>query len=365
MKKLLTILSALLLALAFSVSVYAEDDLGEDIYSSVGGIDIDDVKDDLSDLGIDPDEPETVENLNPQSAVSYIKKLFMSALKGPVKMILTVLVFAAICSVSQTLSFKAGVYGELFVLVCFISLSGRAVEAFSFGVGAVKGASGFMLSYIPIFGSIAAASGNLSAAVSYNAILLYFCEAAALAASGILRPLLCSMLVLSAAQALSPELAGITSAIKNAVTTLLGFVMTMFLGIIGLQSAVGRTAEGLAVRAGKYAVSSFVPVIGYSLSESYRTVSLSLSAIRTAVGAFGVVIICLFMLSPIISALVYKTAFILCGWICRLTGAERLCGLMYGLADVFSFLSTVLIFFMLMLTVATGMLILLGGTLLT
>lgn len=362
MKKIIVILAVLLTFLFPSCAYADENPSTEEILSPLSEADTSDIKGSLDGLGIDSSDPESVRDLSPNKLLSFVASVFSEALKTPLKIVLTVSVFAAFCSVTQTLSFKTGLYGELFVLICFIALSPTMVEAFSNAVVAIKGASRFMLAYIPVFASLAAASGNLSAAVSYNAVLMYFCEGAAIIASSVLKPILCCMLALTASQALDPNLGNITAALKNIVTTVLGFVMTLFLGIIGLQTIVGRTAEGLAVKAGKYAVSSFVPIIGYSLSESYKAVSLSLSAIRTTVGALGVIILFLFALTPIVTALVYKSSLVFCGWICRLMGADRLSGLMYGLGDVFSFLSTVLIFFMLMLTVATGMLILLGGT---
>lgn len=365
MKRILTIITALFFGAALTVQINAEtDDFRTEIMGQLSDADISDIQSELESFGISSGEPESVGNLSISKIFGYIAGIAKESLTRPLRIVLIVSVFAAICQLSTTLSYKAGLYGELFVLICFIAISPLVVDTFKGSIASMQSCNAFMVSYVPAFAAIAAASGNIAAAASYNAVVLYFCEAAAIITTTVLKPILCCMFVLAATQALNPDLMNLTSTLRNALTTVIGFIMTLFLGVIGLQTIVGRGAETLAVKAGKYAVSSFVPVIGYSLSESYKAVSLSLSAIRSAVGAFGIVVMCLFMLSPIVSAVIYKATFQLCCWICRLTGADRLAAMMNGLSDVFSFLCTVLLMFMLMLTVATGMLILLGGELL-
>lgn len=364
MKRIIKTALALLFALMLAVTAHADfEDYKDDVYNSVPQPESEEITRGLESIGIDPAAPESVKNLNPDGILGYIAALVKSSVSKPLRLILIAGVFAAICKLVTTLSNKAGLYGEFFLLACFIAISPGIVSAFDSAITAMRGCHGFMISYIPVFGAVVAASGNIAAATSYNAVVLYFCEAAAALSSRVLKPLLACMLVLSVTQAMNPDLLNITSSLKNAMTRIIGFIMTLFLGIIGMKTIVGRGVEGLCVRAGKYAVSSFIPVIGYSLSESYKAVSLSLSAIRASIGTFGIVVMCLYMLTPIITLWVYKTACGLGAWLCRLIGTERLASLMQGISDVFGFAQTVFIMFMLMMTVSTGMLVILGGEL--
>lgn len=366
MKRFLIISAAVIvLVLLMTVSVHAQvPDFEDEVRSQLSEADTGEISGELERIGIEPDNPESVSNLSVNGVIDYIIGILKEALTRPVRIMLIIAVIAAISRVASTLSSKAGLYGELFVIICFIAISPYVVDTFTSVINSMLSCQAFMASYIPVFTAVTAASGNVAAAVSYNAVVLYFCEAAAAVATTVLRPILACMLVMSVTQAVNPDLYGLTAAVRNALTVIIGFIMTVFLGVIGLQTLAGRGAEGIAVRAGKYAVSSFVPVIGYSLSESYKAVSLSLSAIRTTVGTFGMVVLCLFMLSPIITASVYKMSFLLCSWLCRLSGSDGIAAMTNGLADVFGFASTVLTMFMLMLTVSTGMLIILGGDML-
>lgn len=365
MKRILQIALIFWMISSLTITIFADfSEIGNDVYARISESAEGGMADELQKIGIDADNPESVKHLSAGGALGYIADIVKGALSRPLRLMLTVSVFAVICQLATTLSNKAGLYGEFFLLILFITISGSVIAAFESAIGAMKSAQAFMVSYIPVFAGVVAASGNLAAAVSYNAVVMYYCEAAAVLATTVLKPILACMLVMSVTQAMNPDLINITATLKNALTVIIGFVMTLFLGIIGLQSLVGRGAEGLAVRAGKYAVSSFVPVIGYSLSESYKAVSLSLSAIRTSIGGFGIVILCLYMLSPIVTVWVYRTACNLSAWLCRLIGTERLAAMIQGIGDVFGFAQTVLLMFMLMMTVSTGMLIILGGELL-
>ncbi len=365
MKKLLIIVTVFLSAVILSVPVSAQmQEFEGEIRSRLSEADTADISDGLARIGVEPDDPESVKGISAEGILGYIKSIVMEALTRPAKIILIVAAIAAVSRVAASLSVKAGLYGELFVIICFLAICPYVADTFGSLVNSMLGCEAFMASYIPVFAAVTAASGNVAAAASYNAIVLYFCEAASAVATTVLRPILACMLVMSVTQAVNPDLRGLTAAVRNALTVIIGFIMTVFLGVIGLETLAGRGAEGIAVKAGKYAVSSFVPVIGYSLSESYKAVSLSLSAIRTTVGTFGIIVLCVFMLSPLITAAVYKMAFSLCSLLCRLTGADGIATLAGGLADVFGFASTVLTVFMLMFTVATGMLVILGGEML-
>lgn len=365
MKRIFQIVMIIAFAAALALPLSAElSDFERDVYGAVSDSGTEEIADGLEKIGIDANNPESVSNLSTGGILRYVLELVGTSALRPIRLMLTVSVFAAIARVVAALSNKAGLYGEFFMLGCFITISGGIVSAFDSAIGTIQSCHAFMMSYIPIFGAVVAASGNVAAAASYNAVVMYFCEAAAALCASVLKPILACMLVFAVTQAMNPDLMGITSTLRNALTIIIGFVMTLFLGIIGLQTLVGRGAEGLAVRAGKYAVSSFVPIIGYSLSESYKAVSLSLSAIRTSIGSFGIIVLCLYMLSPVITVWVYKTACVFSAWICRLIGSERLGAMMQGLGDVFGFCQTVLLVFMLMLTVSTGMLTILGGEIL-
>lgn len=363
MKRMLTAINtavlAFVLAVALAISGYAASNDG---YSY--DLNIDDIgscEDFLDENGIDVSDPSTIKNLTADSLLTHFLKVFRSSLKNPAKMFLAVLVLSLICEAVVSVSTKTGLNGEIFAIICFLTVSPMVMASFSDVISAMKSQQTFMTAYLPAFAAITAASGNASGAITYNAILLYTSEAVTMLTGSLLKPLTGIMLVMSCTGAINPELTNLTSSVKRFMTTIIGLIMTVFVGVVSLQAAVGRSGNEIALKAGKYLVSSFVPIIGMSLSESYKTVRLSLSAMRSALGAVGIVVIVVILSVPIISMCVYKIMFILLDWTCSMTGSKTLSALMRGLADVYSMVITILLIYALMFLISTGVMILIGG----
>ena len=59
---------------------------------------------------------------------------------------------------------------------------------------------------------------------------------------------------------------------KTIVTWSLGFLMSVFIGVISIQSIVSSAADGLTTKTTKYVVSNFVPIVGGAVSDAYATV---------------------------------------------------------------------------------------------
>ncbi len=315
-------------------------------------------KDFLENNGILTSDPETVRNLDAGSLISHFIDIFKASLKAPASMLI---ILAGMGFLSVIIpSGKPGV-DKMTAIAAFLLIYPFISSSLETAFSAVSSQQAFMTAYIPIFAGITLASGNAMAAGSYNALVFYASETAGLIAGGILKPFLTCMLVLSCTQSICPQLPDITYSLRRLFSAILGTVMTVFVGIIGLQTAIGRTGSEIILRAGKYLVSSFVPIIGMSLSESYKTVRLSISAIKSSTGGLGIVIMVLIMSVPIISLFSCRLAISAGEWLCRLTGSEPIASLARGIANVYSLIITFLIIYAMMFIISTGFIMLFGS----
>ncbi len=346
----------ILLPLRINATDY-ESELGIDFSEVEAG----DAGDFLEENGVDVSDPETVSNISANSLLNYFASTFKSAFKKPAKVFICVLVISLVSEAVMSISQRTGIYGEVFTLICFLCITPMIISSFSDMLSVMKSQETFMASYIPIFAAITAASGNTAGAGAYSALVLYASEAVSLIAGQVLKPILVCMLVMSCTQAINPDLPNLTGTLKRALTYIVGVIMTVFVGVIGLETTVGRSGNSILLRAGRYLVSSFVPLIGMSLSESYQAVSQSLGTLRSAVGALGIVIIVLILAVPIITMCVYRITFIILDWTCSITGSYRLSALMRGIGDVYSLGVTLLIIYALMFLISTGMIMLIGS----
>ncbi len=355
-KIILVVFMLLLLPMNVNATDY-EAEIGIDFSEVETG----DTEDFLKSNNVDVSDPETISNISAGALLNYFASAFKSALRKPAKVFICVLVISLVSEAVMSISQRSGIYGEVFTLICFLCITPMIISSFSDMLEVMKFQETFMSSYIPIFATITAASGNTAGAGAYNALVLYASEAVSLIAGQVLKPILVCMLVMSCTQAINPDLPNLTGTLKRALTYIVGVIMTVFVGVIGLQTTVGRAGNSILLRTGRYLVSSFVPLIGMSLSESYQAVSQSLGTLRSAVGALGIVLIVLILAVPIITMCVYRITFIILDWTCSVTGSYRLGTLMRGIGDVYSLGVTLLIIYALMFLISTGMIMLIGS----
>ena len=86
----------------------------------------------------------------------------------------------------------------------------------------------------------------------------------------------------------------------------------MFTGLLSLQSFAGAAADNLGVRALKFSISSFVPVVGGSLSEAFSAIRGCLQLLRTTLGSFGVAATALIVLPPLLRCLGFSLLMSVC-----------------------------------------------------
>lgn len=80
-------------------------------------------------------------------------------------------------------------------------------------------------------------------------------------------------------------------------------MMTVFTGLLSIQSIVGTSADTLGVKAAKFVVSNFVPIVGSAVADAYTTMRSGLGLLRGATGAFGIIALCVTLLPPILETL--------------------------------------------------------------
>ena len=168
--------------------------------------------------------------------------------------------------------------------------------------------SAFMLSYIPIYASVTAASGGFTAGGSYYASTIGICELIGLASRNVIMPFLSLFMALSFTAAINPDMhfAEAAASVKNTVKIVLTALMTVFTGLVSLKSITGSAADSAASKIARFGASSFIPIIGSSVSEAYSTVYAGVGVIRSAVGTAGIAAAGFMLIRPIAELILVK-----------------------------------------------------------
>ena len=186
-------------------------------------------------------------------------------------------------------------------------------------------------------------------------------------ASKILMPFLSILLALTLVSCINPRLSfsDVAAGVKKAVTVGLGLIMTVFTGLMTIQGLAGASADNVSSKAIRFAASSFIPIIGTSVSEAYSTVKGSLGVIRTTVGSIGIIVLLLIIARPILSVVAVKLMIFLAKCINDIFGQSRTSQLLKSVNSVLSIAMSILIAYAVIFTVATSIMMMtaynLGG----
>ncbi|MDD6991078.1 MAG: hypothetical protein PUI48_04545 [Oscillospiraceae bacterium] len=374
MKKiLLAIITAVLMLMLFSFSVSAEEISLDDLAEEYGINEISealpyDAENFLRDKGISPDDPDSITKLTPKTVISYMWEKLKYSAAAPVRLfgiVLSVIILgAASGAAADSLGNKGsiGLYRTITVMIAIILTVPSMETCIKNAAQTLKSGSEFMLCYVPVFAGISAAAGNAASSLSYNAIVLLIAEISVNIASDMLMPVISVCMAMNIIDAVNPtfSLSSVTGLMKKMTTLLLGFGMTVFTGLLSIQSIVGASADTLGVKAAKFVVSNFVPVVGSAVADAYSTMRSGLGLLRGAAGAFGIIALCVTLLPPVLETLCLYLAMTAGEAAAEMFGVKELGTFFKGTASVLSLTAAVLACFGVMFVISTVILMAAG-----
>lgn len=130
---------------------------------------------------------------------------------------------------------------------------------------------------------------------------------------------------------------------RSACKWFLGTAFFLFVTIIGVSGITASVSDGISVRAAKFAVSKYVPIIGGYLSQGFDFVMAGNVLIKNALGSSAIVLIVLFAL-PVISKLaVFTLTLKLTAAIAEPLGGEKFSGILTTISKSSSAMNAVVI----------------------
>ena len=221
----------------------------------------------------------------------------------------------------------------------------------------LSSSSNFMLTYIPVLAGVMAAEGQASSATVFSSVMMIAIELMSQAATGLLLPFLSTVLGFSAAGGINPDLKleKLTDGIKKVVIWLLGLIMTLFIGILSLQSSISVSSDSVALKAVRFAVSSSVPFVGGAVSDALATVKTSVQLIKSGIGSFGIIAGASILLPTLINTLIYKFFLFIGKTIGDIFGNDSVTNMIKSGENVMSIILAIISCFFVFVTVSTAL----------
>lgn len=147
---------------------------------------------------------------------------------------------------------------------------------------------------------LTALGGSASSAFLHPMVVAASGSMVFLAREVILRLVMCTCAV-TAINHLSDRahLTRLAQLLRSAVCWLLGVSFTVFLGAMSLQGVCSASIDGVVIRAAKYAVDNFVPVVGGMFSDTMDTLVGCTLIVKNALGVAAVMVLLGAVLGPL------------------------------------------------------------------
>lgn len=294
------------------------------------------------------------ETISLEALLERLMSGFVSALERHKALILSIMLPVLLVSLlTHTLSGENGEMktisrfaGFLFVLIPIITLVAQELEHTRETIVAMTTRMDRLLPMLLTL--LTALGGSASSAFLHPVVVAASGSMVFLAREVVLRLVMCTCAVTAVNHLCGgAHLTRMAQLLRGAVCWLLGVSFTVFLGAMSLQGVCSASIDGVAIRAAKYAVDNFVPIIGGMFSDTMDTLVGCTLIVKNALGVAAVLVLLAALLSPLLGTV--ASIFIL-----KLTAA-----LLEPVADsgvvsaIGDFSRTLVLFFVTMLCVAT------------
>lgn len=171
----------------------------------------------------------------------------------------------------------------------------------------------FMQFLLPILLTLMVATGGPGIRIVFHPIILGSISIVSVVIKNIIFPLIYFSFIVSLLSNLTKrgDLKKLSELARQLIIFIITASFTIFMGILTIYG-ISTKIDGLSIRTAKFAIDSFVPIVGGFLSEAMDTVIGSSTILKNGMGIIGLLFLALIILSPIIKVtvflLIYKAA---------------------------------------------------------
>lgn len=301
--------------------------------------------------------------------LSSIWESIKSGFTKPLTMLLSCIGIILLCALLNSLksSFHNQSYEHVFSVVSVICISSAIILPIANLIisisSLIKQVSNFLLSFIPVYVGIITASGKPISATAYSTAIIGVVQVISRISATVFVPLLgiylAFCLIGSASHEINVE--GIAKTVKTTVIVALSFLMTIFVGLLTVQGTVAASADTVALKTAKFAVSAFLPVVGSAISEALSSVQGFLGVIKSTVGGFGIIAVIAAFVPSIVSLLMMQFSLSIASGVSDALSTEKITSLLRSAQSVLSLILGITITFGVLLIVSLGVMLTVSG----
>ena len=124
---------------------------------------------------------------------------------------------------------------------------------------------------------------------------------------------------------------------------IIGIVFTIFIAFLTIQGLTVSSIDSISLKTAKYAIKSYIPILGSYLSDGVGLILASSILIKNAIGATGLILIFATILFPIIKIIILILLFKLVSAILESISDEKVSNFLFNISKSLNMLSVCLL----------------------
>lgn len=203
---------------------------------------------------------------------------------------------------------------------------------------------------------LTAVGGTVSVGIYQPAIALLSSGFASLI-SYLLMPMFIFSLVFSLVGNLSNnvKLDKFVSFLQGTFKWAIGLCFTIFLGFVSIQGIMAGSVDGLSIRTAKYALKSYIPIVGGYVSDGLSIITASSVLIKNAIGGVGLFLLMSSVISPVLNIVVFMLSLKFMAGVIEPVGDKKIANFVGDMSKSLSLLVALLVAVSFMYLVLTGL----------
>lgn len=236
-------------------------------------------------------------------------------------------------------AFGGGSAARVAAMVCYLTTVTLALSSFALAFGTARGAVDslvtFMQALLPTLLALLAANGGVVTVPLLHPVMVATINLASVLVRDVALPLILvsALIDLISGFSSSYKLSGLASLLRYATVTALSLAMVLVLGVSSALKASGPVADSVALRAGKFAASTFIPVVGKMFSDAAELVWGTSTVLMSAVGLAGAVGVVLVVAFPLVKLVAIILTYRLAGAVIQPVSDPGVVELLNGVAN--------------------------------
>ena len=209
----------------------------------------------------------------------------------------------------------------------------------------------------PMLLTLMASLGSTTTVTIYQPLIAVLCGIMMQAFLKIVLPIFSLLLIFNVIGNLTStvKLSKFSTFLSSLFKTIITFSFTIFASFLTLSGIVASSADNISIRATKFAIKSYIPLIGGYLSDGFNLIMASSVLIKNALGYTGIFVIFLTIISPLVKLYLYKLGLSLVAAIIEPVADKRVTEFVSGTAKSLSMLASIILAFSFAYIICVGL----------